>query len=124
MVRRKKRKDIFDFSQYHRWYDWYSFYGYHKDLYMGKLLDRTIDRQRYSQKVIRGFVLKKGIDFLDRDDKSYYDHWLDGVRYAGNYKTCVKSDKIWKAVTLKRIIGSIIGFPRIYWGRKNDYKNI
>ena len=91
---------------------------------MGKLLDRTIDRQRYSQKVIRGFVLKKGIDFLDRDDKSYYDHWLDGVRYAGNYKTCVKSDKIWKAVTLKRIIGSIIGFPRIYWGRKNDYKNI
>ena len=114
-----KRKDIFDSSQYHRWYDWYSFYKYHRDLYMGKLLDRTIDRQRYSPKVIRGFVLKRGINFLDRDDKSYYDNWLeDGVRYAGNYKTCVKSNKIWKAVTLKKIIGSIVGMPRIYRGKK------
>ena len=107
-----RREDIFVSSQYHWWNDWASFYEFHRDLYTGKLLNRTIDHHRYSPKIIRGYALKRETKFLHSSDKSRFK-FLD-ARYAGNYKTCVKSDKIWKAVTLKKIIGSIIGLPRMY----------
>lgn len=108
------RKDIFISSQYHWWDYWTSFYKYRRDFYAGKLLDRTIDYQnRFSPKVIRGYALKRETKFLHSDDKSRFK-FLDDVRYAGNYKTCVTSDTIYIEDTLKKIIGSIMGFPRMY----------
>jgi len=80
---------------------------------MGKLLDRTIDYQNMSPEVIRGFVLKRETKFLHSDDKSRFK-FLDDVRYAGNYKTCVTSNTIYIEVALKKIIGSIVGLPRMY----------
>lgn len=107
-----ERKDIFVSSQYHWWDDWASFYKFHRDLYTGKLLNRTIDYQRYSAKIIRGYALKRETKFLHSSDKSRFK-FLD-VRYAGNYKTCVTTDTIYIEDALKKIIGSIAGFPRIY----------
>ena len=104
-----ERKDIFDFSQYHWWDDWAS----SKDFYAGKLLNRTIDYPNRYLKVIRGYALKRETKFFHSDDKSRFK-FLDDVRYAGNYKTCVTSDTIYIEDTLKKIIGSIIGFPRMY----------
>ena len=103
-----ERKDIFVFSQYHWWDDWAS----SKDFYAGKLLNRTIDYPNRYPKVIRGYALKRETKFLHSSDKSRFK-FLD-ARYAGNYKTCVASDTIYIEVTLKKIIGSIIGMPRIY----------
>lgn len=107
-----ERKDIFVSSQYHWWDDWAGFYKFHRDLYTGKLLNRTIDYQRYLPKIIRGYALKRETKFLHSSDKSRFK-FLD-ARYAGNYKTCVTTDTIYIEDTLKKIIGSIMGFPRMY----------
>lgn len=106
------RKDIFVSSQYHWWDDWTSFYKYRRDFYAGKLLNRIIDYQNMSPKVIRGYALKRETKFLHSNNKSRLK-FLD-ARYAGNYKTCVASVTIYIEVDLKKIIGSIVGLPRMY----------
>lgn len=108
-----ERKDIFISSQYHWWDYWSSLYYFNRDFYDFKFLNRTVDPKRYQPRVIRGYALKRKAKFLNSDDKSHFKH-LDDVRYSGNYKTCVTSDTIYIANDLKKIVGSIVGVPRIY----------
>ena len=108
-----RHKDIFISSQYHWWDDWTSFYKYRRDFYTGKLLNRTIDYQNISPEIIRGYALKRETKFLHSNDKSRFK-FLNDARYAGNYKTYATSDTIYIEVALKKIIGSIVGLPRMY----------